>query len=1712
MNERLAGRYELLKRLGAGGMGEVFLARDLTTGSECALKRLRAGTALPAAELTRREFEALTRLRHPAVVAVHELGFAHDGSAYFTMEYVPGMAADRALARGDWPSFFFVAAQVAQGLEALHAAGVIHGDIKPSNLLVVPGSTPGDRPLGAKLLDFGLAAVLGRDDKSHRGTPGFAAPEVVRGELPTRAADLYGFGATLFTLIAGHPAFEAASSTSLLRRQQAGPPAARPLEEAGAPAPLVQLVLQLLASDPAQRPADARAVRRDLERMHPAARRPLAERFRTVVIVGRERELGTLERWARSVHGRARVMLVTGEPGAGKSALLDELGARAALDGRQVAHLACGSFTGAGAVALALLRRWAAEAGVDPATLPATPNVLSPATRAALAGAEGSLAGAELGALAELAIEWTQSAAGAGNDAAPRLVLLDDSERLDPLSRALMRRLVLHSAGRSLRWVLARRGAAPGAGDGSREDEQVMRDAGLAESLTLGALDAGAVGRLAAARLNQPAPELLRSFLWSRAGGHAGLTVEMLKAAAEAGALRESDAGLVVDEARLATVRTPASFEASMLAIVQTLPGPSRAAAAVLAVWGHRIEPAMAAALDPGVTPESLDSLVTAGLARRDDDGMFVLAPPALGERILESIDAETRRSLHRAAAAWPGVSAEARFRHLVCAGEAAAALAAADEAVDAAHDDGLAAAAAALAETDAPGLAGGWHARAGQELAARGLYARAIPHIERALALANDAEQRAECRQRLSTCYLRAGRLGDLERVVREALEASPPPAARMRLLCDESARRGALGDRDGARAVAESAWSLARSVDDAEAQGIAANTLARALLALGDHDQAERLARTAEAAYHRVGHGLGEVRAMGTRAAVAQARQNPEATHELYREAIGRARSQGYRLVLEELLQGYAAVLIEAGRWDEMRETAAEALRVALEDGRSAGAAAALALLAQVDGLTGRARSAAHQARAAVRLARRHQPDLEPFAWRSAAQAHRVGGRLAGAERCAWRALNLATRVATPYEVEWCRVELGRVWIAAGRWQEAGALWAAALTDGDSAGSIGTTVLRTLAGRAALRDSAVDRAATRLGDADRWLAGRTAPYAQALADQLRAELGLRQERVRDALEHARRALAAFAALPAPVDRAQAQLDLARLALAGTVDGRIPVGAWLEEAAATFERHGNRRGRERALALMVEWLRRSGGRGAVGDRDRTLIESVSRLLNSLPDLRELTQSAMELAVEQFGAERGVLLLADPESGELTPMAEHGAVDAITRRDAVSYSRRVVERVTRSGGSLLITDAPSDPRAVSDSVLDLRLRSIVCVPMYLGGRVVGAVYMDDSRRPDAFSDADRGLLEGFAHLMAVAIENSRGAEEVRRDNELLVGENLSLRQVVGARFQAQSLIGTSSAMQQVLSVIERAARTKTTVLITGENGTGKELIARILHHGGKRRLQPFVAVNCGAIPETLIESELFGILPQTATDVRGRDGKFVLADGGTLFLDEIGEMPLKQQVALLSAIANREITPVGGSKPVSVDVRIIAATNGDLRRLIQEGRFREDLYYRLNVIPIEVPPLRERKADIPNLAHHFVAHFAKQLEREVPELSSEFLAALMQSDWTGNVRELQNYIERVLAMNPGRVLRPNPPPQGLAEQGTSRRAGRAGRLTDEIAGLERQMMGDALQKARGNQSVAARALGMTEQSLRYRMRKYGLSGPRQILRIRRNLR
>ena len=275
MSARFAGRYRLLKPLGRGGMGEVFLALDFTSGAECALKRLKPRGSLDLPDL-RREFDALTRVRHPAVVAALELGLDENNTPFYTMEYVPGRTADVALQRGDWGALCFVGAEVAHGLEALHPAGVVHGDLKPSNLLVIPGHAANGQPAAVRMLDFGLAALFGADNFGHHGTPGFAAPEVVRGEAASPASDLYGLGSTLYALASGRPPFGEERPSSALRRQREGPLPARPLDEAGAPPPLRRLILRLLSPEIDERPRDAHEVRRELERIHPAAARPLA--------------------------------------------------------------------------------------------------------------------------------------------------------------------------------------------------------------------------------------------------------------------------------------------------------------------------------------------------------------------------------------------------------------------------------------------------------------------------------------------------------------------------------------------------------------------------------------------------------------------------------------------------------------------------------------------------------------------------------------------------------------------------------------------------------------------------------------------------------------------------------------------------------------------------------------------------------------------------------------------------------------------------------------------------------------------------------------------------------------------------------------------------------------------------------------------------------------------------------------------------------------------------------------------------------------------------------------------------------------------------------------------------------------------------------------------------------------------------------------------
>ena len=406
-----------------------------------------------------------------------------------------------------------------------------------------------------------------------------------------------------------------------------------------------------------------------------------------------------------------------------------------------------------------------------------------------------------------------------------------------------------------------------------------------------------------------------------------------------------------------------------------------------------------------------------------------------------------------------------------------------------------------------------------------------------------------------------------------------------------------------------------------------------------------------------------------------------------------------------------------------------------------------------------------------------------------------------------------------------------------------------------------------------------------------------------------------------------------------------------------------------------------------------------------------------------------------------------------------------------------------------------------------DVLLEEGFRSLIVVPMVVRGRSIGTLNLG-SRRPMEFGDAEAELLQEAANQVALSIENMREYEEIGRLKAQLERENVYLREEILGEHNYEEIVGTSAALGTVVRTIDRVAPTDTTVLVIGETGTGKELIARAVHNRSPRRSRPLVKVNCGAIASGLIESELFGHVKGAFTGaLERRTGRFELADGGTLFLDEIGELPLDMQVKLLRVLQEHEFEPVGSSRTTKVDVRVIAATNRNLQEEVRAGRFRADLFYRLNVLPIHVPPLRERREDVTQLAMFFVQKHAKRIGRAVDSVSRESLDRLAAYSWPGNVRELENVIERSLVLSHDGVLdaahglMPADATPAAATSGPvlplAPARAPAGRLDDveraHIAATLEQT-GWVIEGARG----AAKILDMHPNTLRSRMKKLGL--------------
>jgi len=506
-----------------------------------------------------------------------------------------------------------------------------------------------------------------------------------------------------------------------------------------------------------------------------------------------------------------------------------------------------------------------------------------------------------------------------------------------------------------------------------------------------------------------------------------------------------------------------------------------------------------------------------------------------------------------------------------------------------------------------------------------------------------------------------------------------------------------------------------------------------------------------------------------------------------------------------------------------------------------------------------------------------------------------------------------------------------------------------------------------------------------------------------------------------------------------------------------------------------------------------------SADRAADARQLQALVE-ISQALSGPLNLRSALHRVLEILARHHGVLRGAVTLLDT-SGQLHVEASHGA-STEGPRVRFRIGEGVTGKVVESGRPVVVPQVSQEPmflNRMGRKDLHRKEVSFICVPILLSRRPVGTLAVDLPFRRDRDYDHDGKLLRIVAAMMAQAVRVDRLVDTER---QRLLEENLHLREELRERYDFSHLVGTSGPMRQVYEQITQVARTNTTVLIRGESGTGKELIAHALHYNSPRARKPFIKVSCGALPDSLIESELFGYEKGAFTGAQARKkGRFELADGGTLFLDEIGDINLSTQVKLLRVLQEREFERLGGSDPVKVNVRMVAATNKDLETAIAAGTFREDLHYRLNVFTIFVPPLRERKPDILLLADHFLQKYSTEHGKHLKRISTPAIDMLMSYHWPGNVRELENTIERAVLVCDTNVLHGHhlPPTLQTAEaSGTIPSSS----LTEAVGAYEKDLIQDALKTTRGNVAKAAKLLQSTERIIAYKVRKYQIDRSR----------
>jgi transcriptional regulator with GAF, ATPase, and Fis domain/tetratricopeptide (TPR) repeat protein len=1642
-------RYELIERLGEGAQGSVFAARDrLFPQRALALKVV---SARVSEALSRFEFAELSRFEHPHLARVFDLGRVEEaeggdpptvGALFFTQERVAGVRADAwsAALPEDvrYPAVARVGVAVARALAALHGRGLLHRDIKPSNILV--GGDAGE-PM-VKLIDLGLAGRVGGADGIRAGTLGFMAPEAIAGFADERS-DLFGLGAALASLATGRPPRAAGGA----------------LDEAAAPTQPAfwDVVRRLTAPRPSDRFDTAREVVLALGRAFgpeilgggrggevidaaseaddEATRR---SRWRSAELVGRRAELDAFTAAVGEALSRGArwpgLVFVAGPAGVGKTRLAREALVAWQIESSSRRSASMLALSGTAAEVIAAVRE---EVGAD---------------------------------------ETCEVARIFGRLRGPTVCVIDDGD--GRVAGELLQRLAAAKEE-------ARGEGAPLCVVATMRDPELAR---LCAETTGGALiELGPLSEAAEAELvaramrAEPSERLVRA-IRERTSGIPLLTEMALSALT-------SVPGAAADEERL--LRAVALPAAALQLVVDGLRSAVSAQAwralEALAAIG---QPAPLEAVadvgeigERGAVVEAVHALERRGLAARSRGGSAGMRG-SVADAVLDALGADRRRGLCRRAydalSREPGVRSAALARCAARAEMAADAARWSRRAADEAEAEGAVAEAARLTamalrfcgaeERDATALRlAGLHRQTGAYDLATALL-EPLSRGETALA--------ARARLELAAVWRLSGRPEDAFRALDGlAGHASPEIAVEARVI-----RARIALDRGDTAAAGRELEGVEPGAGALEIRSGAVAALGLLAWRLGDAGRARGLWTMGRGAAHALGAVAHEARFHGLLGMAAHVEQRFGEASEHFETALSYADRAGDAHGAATYAVNLAAVATELGDISEALARYRDGMARLLKIGRRAEVITARSNYAQLLLRLGDIAGADRASRAVEEEAAR--ADLPPAA-AGVALCVRGDVLLALGDPAAARARLLEAERALRAEggpaLDACRRHLVEAALAEG--------------DGPSAAS--------------LLDATGDPSAARSEDDS--LALRHLVLSAAIArrigvgpalDALVAALPVGAEMALDA--GAMQALATAAAAARELGR----LDLVReLAARGDV-----LAERLRVATPSLHRPEAYRGHAELRALAR--IGRDAGPTGDGTGWERLVKINTRL-NSETRVGVLLDLIMDNALEVTKGERGFLLLKDPQGAIRVRSARNIDRERLSKGEQ-DYSRGVAERVLLSGEPVVTTDAHSDARFQEyRSVIALNLRYIIAVPLQVAGRVDGVIYVD-SRVGGQFDDGRLATLTAFADQAAIALTNARlRAENLRRQTRIeklnrMLATRLEKREDELARVRRDlerrtadlegrrgyaGIIGRAPKMVEMFRMLDRIAGVDVPVVVSGESGTGKELVAKAIHFSGARKLRPFVAESCAAIPPTLLESILFGHVRGAFTGAnKDAPGLFVEADKGTLFLDEVGELPQELQVKLLRVLQEGEVRPVGGSRTIRVDVRVVTATNQDLARLVKEKMFRDDLYYRLHVMEVRLPPLRERAEDIPILVDHFVAKHGGERQIRVEAAALEALAAY---HWPGNVRQLENEIVRALVLCEG-VLGVEHLSDAVAQASTTSGI----ELVDlgmerQLGLLQRRLVRAALDRSGGNRTKAAELLGVSRFGLQKMLARMG---------------